>query len=302
MKLDVKIGKMQMKNPVMTASGTFGYGQEYAEFFDLSELGAINVKGISLNPMAGNPAPRICETPCGMINSIGLQNVGLEGFLSEKLPYLRNFRTNIVANVLGNTIDEYIEISERLDSEDIDAIELNVSCPNVKQGGISFGVDFLQLRKLLMAVRSVVKKKTLIVKLSPNVTDIRIFARTAEDEGADAVSMINTVMAMSINVKTRKSRIAGMIGGLSGPAIRPVAVRMVWEVHNAVKIPIIGMGGIMTYEDALEFILAGATSVAVGTANFIDPISSLNIINGMREYMSINNVADIHDLIGGVNE
>ncbi|HDO21749.1 MAG TPA: dihydroorotate dehydrogenase, partial [Nitrospirae bacterium] len=171
-----------------------------------------------------------------------------------------------------------------------------------KQGGISFGVDFLQLRKLLMAVRSVVKKKTLIVKLSPNVTDIRIFARTAEDEGADAVSMINTVMAMSINVKTRKSRIAGMIGGLSGPAIRPVAVRMVWEVHNAVKIPIIGMGGIMTYEDALEFILAGATSVAVGTANFIDPISSLNIINGMREYMSINNVADIHDLIGGVNE
>ncbi|GBD99768.1 dihydroorotate dehydrogenase B (NAD(+)), catalytic subunit [bacterium BMS3Abin07] len=302
MKLDVKIGKMQMKNPVMTASGTFGYGQEYAEFFDLSELGAINVKGISLNPMAGNPAPRICETPCGMINSIGLQNVGLEGFLSEKLPYLRNFRTNIVANVLGNTIDEYIEISERLDSEDIDAIELNVSCPNVKQGGISFGVDFLQLRKLLMAVRSVVKKKTLIVKLSPNVTDIRIFARTAEDEGADAVSMINTVMAMSINVKTRKSRIASMIGGLSGPAIRPVAVRMVWEVHNAVKIPIIGMGGIMTYEDALEFILAGATSVAVGTANFIDPISSLNIINGMREYMSINNVADIHDLIGGVNE
>ncbi|HDO22876.1 MAG TPA: dihydroorotate dehydrogenase, partial [Nitrospirae bacterium] len=297
MKLDVKIGKMQMKNPVMTASGTFGYGQEYAEFFDLSELGAINVKGISLNPMAGNPAPRICETPCGMINSIGLQNVGLEGFLSEKLPYLRNFRTNIVANVLGNTIDEYIEISERLDSEDIDAIELNVSCPNVKQGGISFGVDFLQLRKLLMAVRSVVKKKTLIVKLSPNVTDIRIFARTAEDEGADAVSMINTVMAMSINVKTRKSRIASMIGGLSGPAIRPVAVRMVWEVHNAVKIPIIGMGGIMTYEDALEFILAGATSVAVGTANFIDPISSLNIINGMREYMSINNVADIHDLI-----
>ena len=218
------------------------------------------------------------------------------------MPYLRNFRTNIVANVLGNTIDEYIEISERLDSEDIDAIELNVSCPNVKQGGISFGVDFLQLRKLLMAVRSVVKKKTLIVKLSPNVTDIRIFARTAEDEGADAVSMINTVMAMSINVKTRKSRIAGMIGGLSGPAIRPVAVRMVWEVHNAVKIPIIGMGGIMTYEDALEFILAGATSVAVGTANFIDPISSLNIINGMREYMSINNVADIHDLIGGVNE
>ncbi len=300
MNTEVIIGNLNMKNPVMTASGTFGYGQEYAEFFDLSQLGAINVKGISLEPMGGNPSPRICETPCGMINSIGLQNLGLDVFLTEKLPYLRNFQTNIVVNVLGNTVNEYREIAERLDAEDIEAIELNVSCPNVKQGGISFGVDELQLRGLLKEVRKVVKEKTLIVKLSPNVTDIKVFAKTAEDEGADAISMINTITAMSIDIHSRKPRIANMIGGLSGPAIKPVAVRMVWEAYKTVKIPIIGMGGIMSYEDAIEFMLAGATAVAVGTANFIDPESTIKIIKGIEGYLRDNTIDNISELIGGL--
>jgi len=289
-----------MKNPVMTASGTFGYGQEYAEFFDLSRLGAVNVKGVSLNAMQGNPSPRICETPCGMLNSIGLQNVGLGAFLAEKLPYLRNFQTSIVVNVLGNSIDEYALISERLDGEDIDAIELNVSCPNVKEGGLSFGVDESALYDLLTEVRKVVKRKTLIVKLSPNVTDIRIFARIAEETGADAVSLINTLTAMSIDIRTRRPKLANVMGGLSGPAVRPVAVRMVWEVYNAVRIPIIGMGGIMNHEDAIEFILAGATAVAVGTANFVDPEATIRIIEGMETYMSENGIQSIRDLIGGV--
>jgi dihydroorotate dehydrogenase (NAD+) catalytic subunit len=302
MKTEVTIGNLIMKNPVMTASGTFGYGQEYAEFFDLSQLGAINVKGISLEPMGGNPSPRICETPCGMINSIGLQNVGLDVFLAEKLPYLRNFQTNIIVNVLGNSLEEYVEISERLDSEDIHAIELNVSCPNVKHGGISFGVEELGLKTLLEAVRKVVKKKTLIVKLSPNVTDIKLFAKTSEDTGADAISLINTITAMAIDIHTRRPRIANIIGGLSGPAIKPVAIRMVWEAFNTVKIPIIGMGGIMTYEDALEFILAGASAVAVGTANFIDPESTIKIIRGIEKYLSEKKIGNINELIGGLEK
>jgi dihydroorotate dehydrogenase (NAD+) catalytic subunit len=228
-----------------------------------------------------------------MINSIGLQNVGLDVFLSEKLPYLRNFQTGIIVNVLGNTVDEYVAIAERMDSEDIEAIELNVSCPNVKQGGISFGVDAPQLRELLKAVRRVVKQKTLIVKLSPNVTDIKVFARTAEDEGADALSMINTITAMAIDIHTRRPRIANVIGGLSGPAIKPVAVRMVWEAYKSVKIPIIGMGGIMSYKDAVEFMLAGSTAVAVGTANFIDPESTIKIIKGIEGYLSDNNINNV---------
>jgi len=298
--LGVTIGKLTMKNPVMTASGTFGYGREYAEFFDLSRLGAIVVKGISLKPMEGNRTPRICETPCGMINSIGLQNVGLENFLSEKLPYLRNFMTNIIVNVLGNTVEEYVEICGRLDSEPVDAIELNVSCPNVKHGGMSFGMDPVHLRDLLNNVRSAVKDKTLIVKLSPNVSDIRVFAKVAEDCGADAISMINTITAMSIDIRTRKPRIANVIGGLSGPAVKPVAVRMVWEASRSVGIPVIGMGGIMSYEDAIEFMLAGATAVAVGTGNFVDPLCTIRIIDGIAAFMDQENISDIKEIIGGI--
>jgi len=298
--LGVTIGKLTMKNPVMTASGTFGYGREYAEFFDLSRLGAIVVKGISLKPMEGNRTPRICETPCGMINSIGLQNVGLEKFLSEKLPYLRNFMTNIIVNVLGNTVEEYIEICGRLDSEPVDAIELNVSCPNVKHGGMSFGMDRVHLGDLLNNVRSAVKDKTLIVKLSPNVSDIRVFAKVAEECGADAISMINTITAMSIDIRTRKPRIANVIGGLSGPAVKPVAVRMVWEASRSVGIPVIGMGGIMNYEDAIEFMLAGATAVAVGTGNFVDPLCTIRIIDGIAAFMDQENISDIKEIIGGI--
>lgn len=298
--LGVTIGKMSLKNPVMTASGTFGYGREYAEFFDLSRLGAIVVKGISLKPMEGNPSPRICETPCGMINSIGLQNVGIENFLAEKLPYLRNFMTNIIVNVLGNTVEEYVDIAGRLDSENIDAIELNVSCPNVKHGGMSFGVDPFHLGNLLKNVRSVVREKTLIVKLSPNVSDIKMFAKVAEDSGVDALSMINTLSAMSIDIRTRRPRIANVIGGLSGPAVKPVAVRMVWECSRTVSIPIIGMGGIMNYEDAIEFMLAGATAVAVGTGNFVDPMCTVRIIDEITAFMESENISDVNELIGSI--
>lgn len=298
--LAVRIGKMDLRNPIMTASGTFGYGREYAEFFDLSLLGAVVVKGISLKPMPGNPPPRICETPSGMMNAIGLQNVGLEAFLKEKLPYLRNFRTRIVVNVLGSTLEEYAEICGRLADTDIDAIELNVSCPNVKQGGLSFGTSVCELDRLMKAVRQRCRDKTLIVKLSPNVTDIRELARVAEAGGADALSLINTVTAMAIDIRTRKPRLANVVGGLSGPAIRPIAVRMVWEVYNAVKLPLIGIGGIMGFEDAVEFILAGATAVQVGTANFIDPRSSVTIIEGLTRYLEGEKIDDVKELVGGV--
>lgn len=298
--LSVRIGRLELKNPVMTASGTFGYGREYAEFFDLSLLGAVVVKGISLKPMQGNPPPRICETPSGMMNAIGLQNVGLEIFLREKLPYLRNFMTRIVVNVLGNSMDEYAEICGRLAGEDVDAIELNVSCPNVKQGGMSFGTSACELERLMKAVRKEAEGKTLIVKLSPNVTDIRELARVAEACGADALSLINTITAMAIDIRTRRPRLANVIGGLSGPAIRPIAVRMVWEVFNAVKIPVIGIGGIMGFEDAVEFMLAGATAVQVGTANFINPRSTVAIIEGLRRYLESEKVEDIRELVGGL--
>lgn len=300
MNLSVRIGTLELKNPVMTASGTFGYGQEYAEFFDLSRLGAVVVKGISLRPMEGNPSPRICETPSGMINSIGLQNVGIDQFLSEKLPYLRNFRTKIIVNVLGNSLEEYAEISGRLDAEDIDAIELNVSCPNVKHGGIAFGTDAGELKNLLKSVKKTVRNKIIIVKLSPNVADIGLFAKIAEDNGADAISLINTITAMAIDVRTRRPKIARITGGLSGPAIKPIAVRMVWEAHQAVGIPVIGMGGIMDHEDAIEFMLAGASAVAVGTANFIDPQSTVRIIDGIKDYLAQEKIQDVKDLIGGV--
>lgn len=300
MNLTVNIGKLKLKNPVMTASGTFGYGEEFAEFLDLNELGAVVVKGISLKPRQGNQSPRICETPAGMLNSIGLQNVGLDDFLKIKLPYLKKFDTKIVVNILGNTIEEYLELAEALDNSGIDAIELNVSCPNVDKGGMLFGTDKKLLEKLIKKVRRVVKNSVLITKLSPNVSDIGGFAKAAEESGSDAVSLINTIPGMAINVKTRRPKIANIIGGLSGPAIKPIALRMVHEANKSIKIPIVGIGGIMNAEDAIEFMLAGATAVEVGTANFINPTATIDIINGLKSYLESNGISDVRKLTGGL--
>jgi len=301
MNLSVTIGNLKLKNPVMTASGTFGYGEEYSEFVDLNKLGAIVVKGISLKPMEGNPPPRIWETPCGMLNSIGLQNVGLKKLVEEKLPYLKQFNTPVIANILANTVQGYVQLSKALDDSDVEGIELNVSCPNVKKGGISFGTDKKTLVKLISKVRQSVKNAVLITKLSPNVSSIREFAKIAEDSGSDAISLINTIPGMAIDVETRRPRLSNITGGLSGPAIKPVAVRMVWESYNAVKIPIIGMGGIMNAGDAIEFMLAGATAVAVGTANFINPRTAENIIAGIEDYFQRNTINDVKEIIGGMN-
>ncbi|HMK48909.1 MAG TPA: dihydroorotate dehydrogenase [Thermodesulfovibrionales bacterium] len=301
MDLNVDIGKLRLKNPVMTASGTFGYGEEYKEFVDLNNLGAVVVKGISLNPMEGNPSPRICETPCGMLNAIGLQNVGLERFLKEKLPYLRGFRTRIIVNILGASIDEYIRLSEALDDSGIDAIELNVSCPNVKKGGISFGTDRRILSKLVSKVKQAVRSVVVIVKLSPNVSDIGEFAKTAEDAGSDAVSLINTIPGMAIDIETLRPKLANITGGLSGPAIKPIALRMVWEAARAVRIPVIGIGGIVNAGDAVEFLLAGATAVQVGTGNFLNPRATMEIIEGIQTYLKRKKIRDIKKVIGGLH-
>lgn len=299
MNTKVTIGKLTLKNPVMTASGTFGYGEEYSEFFDLSRLGALVVKGISLKPMEGNPPPRICETPCGMLNAIGLQNIGLKEFIKEKLPFIRRFDTCLIVNILGKTVEEYIRLSHALEDSGVDAIELNVSCPNVKQGGIEFGTDRKALGRLTQKVRKAFNG-TLIVKLSPKVSDIREFAKTAETEGVDAISLINTIPAMAINVKTKRPVLSNVTGGLSGPAIKPIALRMLYEAGGEVSIPLIGMGGIMNAEDAIEFMLAGATGVAVGTANFRNPTSALEIIEGIESYMKENRIKDIKELIRGI--
>jgi dihydroorotate dehydrogenase (NAD+) catalytic subunit len=297
--LKTNLGKLKLKNPVMTASGTFGYGKEFSEFIDLNRLGAIVVKGISLKPMKGNPAPRICETPCGMLNAIGLQNPGLKGFLKEQLPFLKNLKTKVIVNILGNSIDEYIELAEQLEASGIHAIELNVSCPNVKKGGIVFGTDPGLFEELIARVRKKVKLP-LITKLSPNVTDITLFAKIAENAGSNAISLINTITGMSIDINTRRPRLANITGGLSGPAIKPVAVRMVWQCYNAVSIPIIGMGGIMSADDAIEFILAGASGVAVGTGNFINPGMTMDILQGIQSYMTNRNIQSLDELIGTV--
>ena len=299
MNLEVSIGHMRMKNPVTTASGTFGYGGEYAGFVDLNMLGAVTVKGISLEPRRGNPPPRLYETACGMLNSIGLQNVGLERFLEEKLPYLRRFDTKVIVNILGGSIDEYCRLASGLDGK-VDAIELNVSCPNVKRGGIIFSSNTHMLRSLIREVRAVVKRSVLIVKLSPNSSDIVQHARISEAEGADAVSMINTIAAMAIDIHTRKPRLSNIIGGLSGPAIKPIGVRMVWEAHRSIGIPIVGMGGIMTAEDAIEYMLAGARAVSVGTANFVNPRATMEILEGIKSYMQTHGIDDINQIIGGL--
>lgn len=301
MNVKVRIGGMVLRNPVMTASGTFGYGEEFSEFFDLARLGAVVVKGISLKPMDGNPPPRITETPCGMLNSIGLQNVGLRRFLKEKLPILEKFDTNVIVNILGGTSAEYVRLASALDeAAGVQGIELNVSCPNVKKGGVFFGSDVKSLERLVKKVRAVVRSSVLIVKLSPSVHRTAEFARAAEGAGADAVSLINTIPALAVDAQTQRPVLGNVTGGLSGPAIKPVALKMVWDAARAVDIPVIGMGGIMNAADAVEFILAGAAAVAVGTANFVNPMATVDIADGIQTYLKQKGITDISGLRGAL--
>ena len=299
MNTKVNFAGIEMKNPVTVASGTFGYGREYAEFFDLGKLGAVITKGTSLKPKSGNKPSRVCETASGMLNSIGLQNPGVEYFANYDLPFLRKFDTKIIVNACGSSIDEYVELCKILNSLDIDGVELNLSCPNVKEGCMAFGNTYEGVKKVTSEVRKVLDKP-LIVKLTPNVTDIAGIAKGVEDGGADAVSLINTLLAMKIDIYKRKPVLANNTGGLSGPAIKPVAVRMVCQVAQAVKIPIMGLGGIMTGEDAIEFMLAGATTVSIGAGNFVDPYTSIKTIEGIEEYMKKCDIEDINDIIGKV--
>lgn len=296
--LSIKIGKIKLKNPVIVASGTFGYGEEYEDFFNLNHLGAIIPKGISLNPMIGNLPPRIFETEGGIINSIGLQNPGFQDFVKDKLPYLRKIKTHLLINFFGNTQKEYIELARRFDEvPGISGLEMNISCPNVKQGGILFCSDPKMTYRLVCAVR---KSTTLplIVKLSPNVTDIALLARISEEGGADAVSLVNTFKAMAINIHSRKPELGNVIGGLSGPAIKPIAIRMVWEVSQTTNIPIIGIGGIMGAEDAIEFILAGASAIQVGTANLVNPRTGIEVIDGIKKYLVGKGINRVQKLVG----
>ncbi len=298
--MSVEIAGIKLRNPVMTASGTFGYGQEFAEYVDLERIGAFVTKGLSLKPKAGNPTPRIVETPGGMLNAIGLQNVGIEAFIKKKVPFLRTVNTPAIANFFGNTVDEYVELARRLDAiPEIAGLEVNISCPNVKQGGIVFGTDAQCAFGVVSACREATVKP-LIVKLSPNVTDVVTMAQACADAGADALSLINTLTGMAIDLNRRKPVLANITGGFSGPAIKPVALRMVWQVARAVKLPIIGIGGIMNAIDALEFILAGATAVQVGTASFINPAASQTVAEGMEEWLTKNGVADVKSLIGAL--
>ncbi|RMF42562.1 MAG: dihydroorotate dehydrogenase [Deltaproteobacteria bacterium] len=298
--LAVEVAGIRMKNPIMPASGTFGYGEEYAPYIDLDNLGAIVTKGLSLAPKAGNPTPRITETVSGMLNAIGLQNVGVDAFIEHKMPFLRELNTPVIANFFGNTLEEYGEVASRLDAiPELAGVELNISCPNVKKGGIVFGTDPKAAFEAVSTVRKRLSKP-LIVKLTPNVTDITDIARAAEDAGADALSCINTITGMAIDVRRRRPRIANLTGGLSGPAIRPVAVRMVYQVVNAVSIPVIGVGGISTAEDALEFLIAGASAVQVGTANFVDPDAMQKVIDGLERFCLEEGVDDIRSLIGSL--
>jgi dihydroorotate dehydrogenase (NAD+) catalytic subunit len=295
--LSVNIGELHLNNPVMTASGTFGYGKEFAPFADLDNLGAMVVKGISLRPRPGNPPPRIVETPCGMLNAIGLENVGAAKFISDKLPYLRKKKAPLIVNILGDSIEEYCQLAEQLSREEgIQALELNISCPNVKKGGVAFGANDQLAFELTQAVRECTKLP-LIVKLSPNVTDITIMAKAAERGGADAVSLINTLIGMAIDIKTQRPILANITGGLSGPAIKPVALRMVWQASAAINIPVIGIGGISCWQDAVEFILAGASAIQVGTANFFNPGSVDEIRIGISKYIA-ENKTNLTELIG----
>ena len=296
--LSVTIGKIKLRNPVMVSSGTFGFGEEFEDFFDLNQLGAIIPKGISLRPMKGNPPPRLFETEGGIINSIGLQNPGFQEFITNKLPFYKELKTHLIINFFGNTQKEYVELARRFDGiAGISGLEMNISCPNVKRAGIVFGVDPRMAYRLVQAVRKATTL-TLIVKLSPNVTDIALMAKSAEEGGADAVSLVNTFRAMAVNIHTRKPELGNVIGGLSGPAIKPIAVRMVWEVSQAVRIPIVGMGGIMSAEDAIEFILVGASAIQIGTANLVDPKTGIKVIHGVKKYLIRNKIGSIQKLIG----
>lgn len=300
MNTEIKIAGVTFKNPVMTASGTFGSGMEYSEFVDLNRLGAVVTKGVANIPWEGNPTPRVAETYGGMLNAIGLQNPGIDVFLKRDIPFLKQFDTKVIVNVCGKTVADYVEVVERCGDAPIDMLEINVSCPNVKEGAIAFGQKADALFHITKAVKAAAKQPV-IMKLSPNVTDIAEMAKAAEEGGADAVSLINTLTGMKIDVEKRSFVLANKTGGLSGPAIKPVAVRMVYQAAKAVKIPVIGMGGIMTAEDALEFILAGASAVAVGAANFMNPYATVEIIDGITAYMERHQIEDIGELIGAVD-
>jgi dihydroorotate dehydrogenase (NAD+) catalytic subunit len=296
--LSVRLGSLALRNPVIAASGCFGYGVEYAGAVDLSSLGGVAVKGLFLAERDGHPPPRIVETPAGMLNAIGLQGIGVHRFVAEKLPALKRLGATVIVNICGSTIEEYREVARVLsDAEGVDAIELNISCPNIKEGGIQFGCSLTGTYDVVSGVRSVTPLP-IIPKLTPNVTDVASFARASEEAGADAISLVNTFLAMAVDIETRRPKLSNVLGGLSGPAIRPIAVRMVFECHQAVKLPILGMGGIATAEDAIEFILAGATAVQVGTANFVEPFIWPKILAGIEAYLERHQIARVQDLVG----
>lgn len=298
--MEVNVGGLELKNPIMTASGTFGYGEEYSPYVDLNRLGALIVKGLSLEPKEGNPPPRIIETTAGMLNAVGLENVGISAFIEEKLPFLRQFDVPVIVNVFGETIEEYRKVAEILsDVEGIAGLEINISCPNVKAGGIEFGADPDLAYEVTHSVKSVTHIPV-IVKLTPNVTDITSIAKRVEEAGADAISLINTLKGMSVDIEKRVPHLENITGGLSGPGIKPVALRMVWEVTREVSIPVIGVGGIMNARDALEFIIVGAKAVQIGTANFVNPRATIDILEGIEQYMGENGISDINDLIGTI--
>ena len=298
--LSVNIGNLKLSNPVMTASGTFGYGKEFEDFVELEKIGGIIVKGTTLHRREGNPYPRMAETPMGMLNAVGLQNKGVDYFISEIYPQIKDIRTNMIVNVSGSAIEDYVQTAEKINElENIPAIELNISCPNVKQGGMAFGVTAKGASEVVKAVREVYKK-TLIVKLSPNVTDITEIARAVEGAGADSVSLINTLLGMAIDAEKRRPILSTITGGMSGAAVKPIALRMVWQVSKAVKIPVIGLGGIMNWKDAVEFLLAGASAIQIGTANFIDPAITVKVSEGINDYLDRHGFTSVKDIIGGM--
>jgi len=300
--LNINIGKLQLKNPVMTASGTFGYGSEYSDFMDISRIGGIIVKGTTIRARQGNPYPRMAETCSGMLNAVGLQNKGVDYFINHIYPTVKDIDTNIIVNVSGSTIEEYVETAEKLNSLiNIPAIELNISCPNVKEGGMAFGTNCLSAAQVVREVRRAYKKE-LIVKLSPNVTDISEIALAVEAEGADSVSLINTLLGMAIDAEKRKPVLSTITGGLSGPAVKPIALRMIWQVAQAVRIPVIGLGGIMNAADAIEFMLAGASAIQIGTANFIDPTVTIKVIDGINDYLDRHKFKSVTDIIGALGD
>ncbi len=299
-RLAVEIGALCLCNPVMTASGTFGYGEEYAPFVDLNRLGAVIVKGLSLEPRAGNPPPRLAETPCGLLNSIGLQNIGVRAFVEQKLPFLKDYETKVIANIFGETLEEYEKVAEILSAAGgVSALEVNISCPNVKKGGISFGSDPEMAAEVTRRVKGATNLPV-VMKLSPNVTDICAIAESVEAAGADALSLINTLTGMAVDVERRRPHLYNITGGLSGPAVKPVALRMVWQVVNRVRIPVIGLGGIMNATDALEFLIVGAKAVQVGTASFVDPCATLKVLDGIVQYLREHRLSDLSALIGSL--